>query len=193
MHYDALQTTCQVVVLCDFNYVAPNKYTISVKSDRLAHGCLDVQRLDVLPIFLQQRNEKINALINSQYPLIIQLLTALTQHDIGEYLVIGHLNVANSNAQAKDLLELEFDGGSYFRKLIGEIFSVRDGCGELPSYRREIKQSWHQNKKSKIPLERPGPKRRGICLIKASEARKASYFFASFFTSFLFLFSLYAW
>src|SRR6266545_4020054 len=41
-----------------------------------------------------------------------------------------------------------------------------------------------------IPLERPGPRRRGICLIKASDDKKASYFFASFFTSFLFLFSL---
>ena len=27
-------------------------------------------------------------------------------------------------------------------------------------------------------LERPGPNKRGICLIKASEAKKASYFFA---------------
>merc|ERR1711973_364546 len=35
----------------------------------------------------------------------------------------------------------------------------------------------------------PGPKRRGICLIKDSEARKASYFLASFLTSFLFLLS----
>ena len=43
-----------------------------------------------------------------------------------------------------------------------------------------------------IPLERPGPSRRGICLMRASEARKASYFFASFLTSFLFLLSLYA-
>jgi len=38
-------------------------------------------------------------------------------------------------------------------------------------------------------LESPGPRRRGICLIKASEARKASYFLASFLTSFLFLLS----
>jgi hypothetical protein len=39
-------------------------------------------------------------------------------------------------------------------------------------------------------LERPGPSRRGICLRRVSELRKASYFFASFFTNFLFLFSL---
>ena len=41
-----------------------------------------------------------------------------------------------------------------------------------------------------LPFERPGPKRRGICLMRDSEARKASYFFASFLTSFLFLFNL---
>merc|ERR1719495_157450 len=37
----------------------------------------------------------------------------------------------------------------------------------------------------------PGPNRRGICLIRDSEARKASYFLASFFTSFLFLLSFF--
>merc|ERR1719473_551400 len=38
-------------------------------------------------------------------------------------------------------------------------------------------------------LVRPGPNRRGICLMSVSDARKKSYFFASFFTSFLFLLS----
>merc|ERR1712108_93364 len=38
-------------------------------------------------------------------------------------------------------------------------------------------------------LERPGPRRRGICLMRTSDARKASYFLASFLTSFLFLLS----
>ena len=40
-------------------------------------------------------------------------------------------------------------------------------------------------------LFRPGPNRRGICLITASEAKKAWYFLASFFTNFLFLFSFF--
>jgi hypothetical protein len=40
-------------------------------------------------------------------------------------------------------------------------------------------------------LERPGPRRRGICLMRASEATKASYFFASFLMSFLFLLSFF--
>ena len=40
-------------------------------------------------------------------------------------------------------------------------------------------------------MERPGPKRRGICLIKVSEATKASYLRASFLMSFLFLFNFF--
>merc|ERR1712029_398014 len=40
-------------------------------------------------------------------------------------------------------------------------------------------------------LFRPGPNRRGICLIRASEAMKASYFLANFLTSFLSLLSFF--
>merc|ERR1719193_169388 len=40
-------------------------------------------------------------------------------------------------------------------------------------------------------LLRPGPRRRGICLITDSDARKASYFLANFLTSFLFLFNFF--
>ena len=38
------------------------KYISLVESDGLVHGRLDMQRLDVLPIFLQERNEEINTL-----------------------------------------------------------------------------------------------------------------------------------
>eukprot|EP00835_Amoeboradix_gromovi_P006954 NODE_957_length_2769_cov_0.263670.p3 type:complete len:112 gc:universal NODE_957_length_2769_cov_0.263670:1600-1935(+) len=37
----------------------------------------------------------------------------------------------------------------------------------------------------------PGPKILGICLINASEAKKASYFLANFLISFLFLFNFF--
>jgi hypothetical protein len=40
-------------------------------------------------------------------------------------------------------------------------------------------------------LDRPGPSRRGICLIRVSEATKASYLRASFLMSFLFLLSFF--
>ena len=39
---------------------------------------------------------------------------------------------------------------------------------------------------------RPGPKRRGICLMTDSEAKKAWYCFESFLTNFLFLFSFFS-
>lgn len=51
------------------------------------------------------------------------------------------------------------------------------------------KAGGHEEQRGNIPLERPGPKRRGICLMRPSEARKASYLRASFLMSFLFLFS----
>ena len=42
------------------------------------------------------------------------------------------------------------------------------------------------SKEGNLPaLFRPGPRIRGICLIRDSEAKKASYFLASFLTSFL--------
>merc|ERR1712127_1034323 len=40
-------------------------------------------------------------------------------------------------------------------------------------------------------LFKPGPKSLGICRIKASEAKKASYFLANFLTSFLSLFNFF--
>ena len=48
------------------------------------------------------------------------------------------------------------------------------------------------NKEGNLPaLFKPGPKSLGICLIKDSEARKASYFFANFLTSFFCLFNFF--
>jgi len=54
-----------------------------------------------------------------------------TEHNIGEDLIVGHLDVAYSNTQAQDLLELEFDGRANLSDLSGKILRVRHGCGEL--------------------------------------------------------------
>ena len=49
------------------------------------------------------------------------------------------------------------------------------------------------SKEGNLPaLFRPGPRIQGICLIRDSEAKKASYFLASFLTSFLFLLSFFS-
>ena len=54
----------------------------------------------------------------------------------------------------------------------------------------ERSSAWEMGVGNFPAFERPGPSRRGICLMRASEAKKASYFLASFLTSFLFLLSL---
>ena len=35
-----------------------------------------------------------------------------TQHDVAKDLVLGHLNMADGDTQAENLLELELDGGA---------------------------------------------------------------------------------
>jgi hypothetical protein len=63
------------------------------------------------------------------------------------------------------------------------------GVGNLPAV-GEHKKKKKETRRQNAPLDKPGPNKRGICLINVSEARKASYFLASFLTNFLFLFSL---
>jgi len=59
----------------------------------------------------------------------------------------------------------------------------QNGCKE---------EQWNISCSQNLPaLLRPGPRRRGICLMTDSEAKKAWYFFASFLTSFLFLLSFF--
>ena len=66
------------------------------------------------------------------------------------------------------------------------------GVGNLPAIHMKVLCYTLAKERMQIylPFERPGPKRRGICLMRDSEARKASYFLASFLTNFLFLFNL---
>ena len=54
-----------------------------------------------------------------------------TQHHVSKDLIIIHLDVANSNPQAKDFFELEFDRGSDFSDFVVEVFIVGDRCREL--------------------------------------------------------------
>jgi hypothetical protein len=47
-----------------------------------------------------------------------------TEHNIGEDLVIIHLDMADCNTQTQNLLELELDGGTNFSEFIVEVFGV---------------------------------------------------------------------
>ena len=54
-----------------------------------------------------------------------------TQHDVGKNLIVVHLNVADGDTQAENLLELELDRGANLGDLVREVLRVRDGGREL--------------------------------------------------------------
>jgi len=81
---------------------------------RLAHGGLDVGRLHVLPILLEEGDEEVD----------------------GEGGVLAdsfllHVDVTDAAAKAENLLELELDGGADFVDLVGEVVTEGDGGGEF--------------------------------------------------------------
>jgi len=89
-----------------------------VETDRLAHGGLDVEGLDVLPVLLEERDKEVDR-----------------EHDVRENLVIVHVDMANGDTQAENLLELELDGGADLSELVAQVLAVRDGGGELAGWR----------------------------------------------------------
>ena len=61
----------------------------------------------------------------------------LTQHDIAEYLVVGHLYVTDGDAEAEHLLQLELDRRAHLGDLVREVLRVRNGRRELSSCERK--------------------------------------------------------
>merc|ERR1711944_59217 len=59
-----------------------------------SHGGLDGQGFDVLPVLLEKRNQE-----------------ADRQVQVLDELIFRHINITDSNIEAKDLLHLELDGG----------------------------------------------------------------------------------
>ena len=62
--------------------------------------------------------------------------TGRTKHDVGEDLVVVHLDVADGDTQAEDLLQLELDGRADLSELVAQVLSVRDGGGALAGWGR---------------------------------------------------------
>jgi len=87
------------------------------ETNRLAHRRLQMKRFYVLPVFLEEGYEEVD-----------------TQHDVTQNLIIVHLDVPNSNAEAEDLLELEFDGGADFGEFVAEVFGVSDWGWEFAGF-----------------------------------------------------------
>ena len=85
-----------------------------VDTGRGAHGSLNVEGLDILPVLLEEGDEEVDA-----------------QHGVGNELIISHFNVTNGDTQAQDLLELELDGSLGFFNLGRQIVGVGNGGGEL--------------------------------------------------------------
>ena len=82
----------------------------------LAHRRLEVGRLEVLPVLLQQRHEEVQ------------------RHDgVLADLILRHLSVADARAEAQNLLELELDRRLELEDLLGEVVRLSHGCGELTS------------------------------------------------------------
>merc|ERR1719209_1357284 len=98
-----------------------NKYLVD--SLWFSHGGLDSQRFDILPIFLEERNQEINCQV--------QVLNKL---------VIRHTNITNGNIQAKNFLHLELDGGLDIIDFTKHIVLVSQHSWEFTS----LVQAWAQ-------------------------------------------------
>lgn len=97
------------------------------------------------------------------------------QHGVGHDLVLLHVDVTDSDGETEHLLQLEFDGRSNLVDLLGQVLTVGNRGGELAGFRETGTQETEISARFSCGGEF-GTTDRGICLIKASEARKASYF-----------------
>lgn len=82
------------------------------------HGSLDDKAANVLPALLEKRDKVVDG-----------------QHEVGNKLVLGHADVADSDTEAENLLKLELDGRLDVVDLVLEVLSVGDGGGELAGCR----------------------------------------------------------
>lgn len=87
-----------------------------VETLRWGHGSLDGKTSNVLPALLEKRDEVVDG-----------------QHDVANEVVLGHLDVADSDTHAENLLELELDGGLDLVDLGAEVLVVGDWGRELAS------------------------------------------------------------
>jgi hypothetical protein len=81
------------------------------------HGRLDCKRANVLPSLFEEGHEVVDS-----------------QHDVSNELILSHADISNSDTHAENLLQLELDGALDISDLVGQIFSVADGCWEFAGF-----------------------------------------------------------
>ena len=79
-----------------------------------------MEALDVLPVFLKKRHQKVHC-----------------ETDVLHQLLLRHLNVAHGHTETQDLLHLELDGGLEDIDLLLEVIRVCHHSGELASLKRK--------------------------------------------------------
>jgi hypothetical protein len=92
---------------------------------RATLGGLDDERLDVLPVLLEQRDEKVDR-----------------DGEVLNELILSEADVTDGDADAEHLLELKLDSAAEVVALLGEIVGVRDQRRELAELvRRRAEQT----------------------------------------------------
>lgn len=92
-----------------------------------AHGGLDVDDLNVLPLLLQERDEEVDG-----------------KNDVALKLISSEIDMTNRDRKAKDLLHLELDSVEKVADLLSGILTVGNDRGELTS---SVKTGTHYSRK----------------------------------------------
>merc|ERR1711930_26396 len=98
-----------------------------VKSDCWSHGGFDVEGPDVLPLFLQQRNQEIDGHV-----------------DVLDQLIVVHVDITDGNGQAQNFFHLEFDGLFHFFDFGNHIVSLGQNGWKLTG----LVQTWSQQSRN---------------------------------------------
>jgi len=88
-----------------------------IDSMRFSHGALDVKRLDVLPILLEQRDKEVDS-----------------HGDVGDKLVLTVFDVSDSNTKTQHFLQLELHSASNGRHLGFHVFVRSQQCWKLSCF-----------------------------------------------------------
>jgi len=89
---------------------------LEVDVESRSHGALDVDHLDVLPVLLEKRSQKVERNL-----------------DVGDVVLLGETHVTNSVAEAHNLLHLELDLSLDLVDLVLERLAGAHNGGELTS------------------------------------------------------------